>query len=230
MLPSRSGLEFVEIPAGSFRMGKNGIPLCDPEHQVNVDSFFMATTEVTNLQYEQFKPGRKRGESSPQDHAPATDMTWHEAVEYCNWLSKRDGRKYSLPSEAQWEYAARGGLVGKDYPWGNHIDKTKCLIIDLKTKPVKSYAPNAYGLYDMCGNAAEMTSSLLVLYPGAKPDPNDKNPLDPESFVARGDGAGGALPQVWMRLPALKSFGGDTVGFRPIVTKQSTEAHGRDVQ
>ncbi len=90
-------------------------------------------------------------EWSPTDQHPMIWVSWHDAMAYSIWAGKR------LPTEAEWEYAARGGLVGKRYPWGDTIDSSKANY-DYnirKTTPVGRYAANGYGLYDMCGNVYE---------------------------------------------------------------------------
>ncbi len=145
-----------------------------PVHTVHVDAFYMDKYEVTNVQYKAFvdanpqwrKDGKLHGSfytksylndwndnNYPEgegDH-PVHYVTWHAAMAYAEWTGKR------LPTEAEWEKAARGGLLGKMYPHGDTIDKTKANYDSnvFDTTPVGSYLPNGYGLYDMAGNVWE---------------------------------------------------------------------------
>ena len=164
----------VLIPAGEFEMG-SGDPGArarnneQPVHIVSVDAFYMDKYEVTNLEYQQFvlanpRWGKDRiairnylrnwnGNDYPDgksDH-PVVYVSWHAAMAYAGWVGKR------LSTEAEWEYAARGGLAGKKYPWGDVIDAGKANF-DLNvgdTTAVGKYLPNGYGLYDMAGNVWE---------------------------------------------------------------------------
>ena len=168
------GAEMVLIPAGEFQMGSNdGNNDEQPVHTVYVDAFYMDVSEVTNAQFKAFVdanpqwqrgniPGKyhdgdylKRwsGNSYPsgKENHPVVYVSWYAAMAYAEWAGKR------LPTEAEWEYAARGGLQGQTYPWGNTIDASqanygKNLGV---TTPVGSYGANGYGLYDMAGNVRE---------------------------------------------------------------------------
>ena len=166
----------VLIPAGEFQMGSNNGGDSDerPVHTVYVDAFFMDIYEVTNAQYKQFVDanpqwGKDRipssyhngdylehwnGNSYPPGKAnhPVVYVSWYSAMAYSQWAGKR------LPTEAEWERAARGGLVGKKYPWGDSLlDSSKANYNNNvgDTTPVGSYPPNGYGLYDMAGNVSE---------------------------------------------------------------------------
>src|ERR1700739_2418671 len=117
----------VRIPAGWFLMG------CDtsqdnekPVHRVWVDAYLLAACQVTNAEYERFL--RATGFQPPPfwsdanfNHPaqPAVGVSWHEAARYCEWLSASTGRRFRLPTEAEWERAARGGRDGQLYPWGD---------------------------------------------------------------------------------------------------------------
>ncbi|MCZ6676000.1 MAG: formylglycine-generating enzyme family protein [Candidatus Poribacteria bacterium] len=150
----------VPIPAGKFMMGSNdGNDDEKPVHTVYVDAFFIDTHEVTVGQYRGFvkatgykKPDwNKVTKFSPTDNHPMIYVSWYDAMAYAIWASKR------LPTEAEWEYAARAGSAGKKYPWGDSIDKSKAnynMGVG-KTTPVGKYPPNGYGLYDMAGNVWE---------------------------------------------------------------------------
>ena len=168
--------DMVLIPAGDFQMGSNDSEAFNDEKQVHivyVDAFYMDIYEVTNTRYKAFVDANPqwqkdniphkyhngdylrcwRGNSYPsgKGNHPVVYVSWYAAMAYAQWAGKR------LPTEAEWEKAARGGLAGQKYPWGNDTDTTKANydkeIGD--TTPVGSYAPNGYGLYDMAGNVWE---------------------------------------------------------------------------
>ena len=177
----------VLIPAGHFQMGSIGDGPEDwaendeqPVHTVHIDAFFMDAHEVTNLEYKAFLLENPRwqksrinrrfhdgdylkywhGNNYPLGTAnrPVTGVSWYAAMAYAAWAGKR------LPTEAEWEYAARGGLAGKKYPSGNTIStreanyfKNVGRVPDTwdATTVVGRYAANGYGLYDMAGNVSE---------------------------------------------------------------------------
>ena len=168
--------EMVLIPAGYLQMGSNANNAADnekPVHTVYVDAFYMDTYEVTNTQFKAFInanpswrkdkiPDKYRdgdylwpwnGNDYPSEKGnhPVVYVSWYAAMAYAQWASKR------LPTEAEWEKAARGGLVGQKYPWGNAIDTSQANYRwDVgNTMPVGTYAPNGYGLYNMAGNVWE---------------------------------------------------------------------------
>ena len=176
--PGATYADMMLIPAGEFQMGSNESSDEQPVHTIYVDAFYMDKYEVTNAQYKKFVDANPQWQ---KDHIPAkyhtgsyltgsylynwngndyplgkgdhpvTYVSWYAAMAYAQWAGKR------LPTEAEWEKAARGGLVGKMFPWGDIIDATKAnfdLIAD-NIKPVGSYPANGYGLYDMSGNVWE---------------------------------------------------------------------------
>ena len=157
--------DMVLIPAGEFQMGSaNGERDEKPVRTVYLDAFYIDKYEVTVGEYKQFVEAtghRPLPESvsrtSPTDRHPVVEVSWHDAMAYAEWAGKR------LPTEAEWEKAARGGLISQDYPWGNTIDaskanydkNTKSGTHNVRTTPVGMYPANGYGLYDMSGNVAE---------------------------------------------------------------------------
>ena len=157
-------------------MGSNAPDAQDneqPVHTVSIDAFFMDRYEVTNLEYKKFvltnpRWGKDRidkrfhngsylahwnGNDYPggKAHHPVVYVSWYAAVAYSKWAGKR------LPTEAEWECAARGRLSGKAYPWGDVINSTKANYGNSvgDTTVVGKYSPNKYGLYDMVGNVWE---------------------------------------------------------------------------
>ncbi|MCU0484834.1 MAG: bifunctional serine/threonine-protein kinase/formylglycine-generating enzyme family protein [Anaerolineales bacterium] len=156
----------VLIPAGSFLMGSDtGSADEQPVHKVSLDAFYMDTYEVTNDQYAQcVAAGICEAPSCSSDrNNPVACIFWDQAKAYCEWIGGR------LPTEAEWEYAARGGLEGKLYPWGDDSPICQAGAINganfgycptSGTIAVGSYAANGYGLYDMVGNVGEMVNDL----------------------------------------------------------------------
>lgn len=167
-----AGIEFVHIAAGSFRMGDLaeddetlGRTSELPIHKVTLNGFYISKTEITFDQYDLFS--RETGKPLIDDNGwgrgsrPVINVSWNDALDYALWLSRKSGRKYRLPSEAQWEYAARAGTKTRFW-WGNKIDATYVAVADpqqdtsmLKPLPVASYPPNPWGLYDTSGNVWE---------------------------------------------------------------------------
>ncbi|MBI2302597.1 MAG: SUMF1/EgtB/PvdO family nonheme iron enzyme, partial [Armatimonadetes bacterium] len=158
MVNSR-GMPLVFIPEGSFLMGLegNGYENSQPIHRVTVSAFWMGRYEVTNQQWECFRSQRRPIESRG-DKQPATRLLWRDVTAFCAWLGRKEGRHYRLPTEAEWEYAARGGLVQKEFPWGDRSPRGRATFMCLRTTPVGRYKPNGFGLCDMAGNVQEYCS------------------------------------------------------------------------
>ncbi len=144
------------VAAGSFLMGsESGDADEQPPHRVYVNAFYMDVTEVSCARYAGFLeetgyPAHEMWDPKidrPED--PVVGISWHDAAAFAAWAGKR------LPTEAEWEKAARGGLKQMRFPWGNEIDRKKTNYNSFGTAPVKSYSPNGYGLYDMAGNVWE---------------------------------------------------------------------------
>ncbi len=162
--------EMVLIPAGSFKMGDiqgGGSSDEKPVHRVSVSAFAIGKYEVTFAEYDKFV--QATGRNKPKDRGwgrgnrPVINVSWDDAVAYAKWLSQRTGKKYRLPTEAEWEYAARAGTKTK-YWWGNEIGSNKancrnCGDSFKYTAPVGSFAANQFGIYDTMGNVWEWTCS-----------------------------------------------------------------------
>jgi formylglycine-generating enzyme required for sulfatase activity/serine/threonine protein kinase len=173
--------EMVAIPGGTFQMGRNtGTPPETPAHPVTVGSFSMDKTEVTNAEYALFVGETKHappddwGGAKPpagQEQLPVSNVTFEDAESFAAWRSKRDGVQYRLPTEEEWEYAARGGDQNNLYPWGNTWVDGKAVTREagfIAAQPVGSAAGDKtrWGVLDMLGNVKEWTSSKIAFYPG----------------------------------------------------------------
>ncbi|WGD56339.1 SUMF1/EgtB/PvdO family nonheme iron enzyme [Bradyrhizobium sp. CB1650] len=159
--------ELVLIPSGSFNMGSTEVfPFEGPVHQVSIRKpFYMGRYEVT---YEEWDACvMDRGCTYRPDDAgagrgrrPVSDVDWNDAKTYVVWLSQKTGKMYRLPTESEWEYSARAA-TSSAYPWGRSVDKDRANCSGCTSEPrnntveVGSFKPNAFGLFDMAGNAAE---------------------------------------------------------------------------
>ena len=166
------GPEMAVIPAGRYRMGcEPGLTcyaLSKPARMVTVNSFAISRYEVTFEEYDRFSHPEKVDDAGwGRGDRPVMNVTWQDAKAYAAWLSAETDEKYRLPTEAEWEYAARAGSTTK-YPWGNEpgVNRLNCSNRDgcracgeswEHTAPVGSFAPNAWGLYNMHDNVTEWT-------------------------------------------------------------------------
>ena len=162
--------EMVVIPAGSFRMGEedywNYSEHSKPVHSVRIASFKMSKYEITFEEYDTFTDatGRERADDKGwgRDRRPVINVSWDDAVAYTQWLSSQTGESYRLPSEAEWEYAARAGSTTW-YSWGKDIGRNRAnchgcdgrFDDDGRTVSVGSFSANRWGLHDMHGNVWE---------------------------------------------------------------------------
>lgn len=161
-------IPMVEIPAGSFYMGGMGEGEDydeAPAHKVNISRpFLMSETEITNAQFEQFMPEHRkyRGKNgfSTEDDDAVVYVSYQDAVDFCKWLSKKEGKNYRLPTEAEWEYACHAGnyfpfSTGDGLPAEYHKNQQTARNLKPLSLKVKQTPPNAFGLYDMHGNVEE---------------------------------------------------------------------------
>ena len=213
----------VLIPAGTFQMGSTTGDVNEaPVHTVELDAFYMDQHEITNAEYQAFvaatghpvprgigytavyellknnyEPWRDPDFNHPNQ--PVTTVTWFDADAYCKWAGKR------LPTEAEWEKAARGGIEGARYPWGDaDPDSTTANFADRQTEfewrnpdvddgylfpaPVGTFQPNGYGLFDMAGNVWEWCADWYS--PTYYSEPQDvkglrRNPKGPDTGERR---------------------------------------------
>ena len=168
-----------------------GLPNEKPAHPVSLQAFWLDRTEVTNAQFFQFaraagfrpRPALLKEAQGKEQH-PVVHVTWEDAVAYCRWAGKR------LPTEAEWEYAARG-TDGRRYPWGDTWDPGRARFEGNSggqtTAPVGSYPAGAFpfGVLDLAGNVWEWTSSLERPYPYVATDGRE-DPTAPGLRVIRG--------------------------------------------
>ena len=199
------GVSMALIPAGPFEMGStqdDSDASSDefPQHAVYLDAYYIDQTEVTNAMFAQCVAadicdppgGSNYGDQTYADH-PVVYVSWNDAQAYCEWRGAR------LSTEAEWEKAARGGLEGKQYPWGDegpvctlgaengakYYDNAGC--DDTGTEPVMSYSANGYGLYDMVGNVWEWVADWYDReYYGTSPSENPTGPESGEYRILRG--------------------------------------------
>jgi len=173
----------VLIPATSFLMGSNdGADNERPVHRVSLDAFQLAVHQVTNAEYDLFLQATGHPpppHRNPHPEQPVVAVSWFDAVAYCEWLGGR------LPTEAEWECAARGGAEGMLYPWGNDVrdgDRWPD-----GPAPVGGGTPNGYGLYDLCENVHEWCSDWYAAdYYALSPGHDPRGPDTGTRRVSRG--------------------------------------------
>ena len=189
----------VIIPEGWFRMGSEaGQDNERPVHRVWMDAFQLAACQVTNREYARFLYAT--GEPPPplwthpnfnHPQQPVVAISWFDAVKYCEWLRNQTGRPHRLPSEAEWERAARGGVEGALFPWGNAPPQS---LPDYAKRwkngpePVGRFAANAFGLHDICDNVHEWCSDWY--HPDYYRISPERNPQGPESGQRRASRGG----------------------------------------
>jgi formylglycine-generating enzyme required for sulfatase activity len=232
------GMTFVMIPSGSFIMGS---PPEQPfrgnseiRHQVTISKpFYMQATEVTVKQWHAIMGRRMLVSHEGMDHMPVTRVSWFDCMKFIKRLNRLGEGTYRLPTEAEWEYAARAGTTTA-FSWGDAIDcdkamygnnsqkddecqlyiKSRKLQID-RPAPVKSYSPNPWGLYDMHGNVWEWCSDWYGQYGQA----SATDPTGPESGSMRIRRGGSWFKYGYYCRSANRSFGHpatryQTTGFR----------------
>lgn len=257
--------DLLLVPAGPFQMGDNSPaadPRERPAHTVDLDAFYIGKFEVTNADWKKFQndpayddatlwptarpvpkdqspywtqPQNHGGATPNSDNYPVIGVNWDAATAYCAWLSRKTGKKYRLPTEAEWEKAARG-TDGRRYPWGNSIDRSYANYEGSQkfdtVRPVGFYdgathdgvkthnGASPYGVMDMAGNLMEWCQDWYARdYYKTSPTKNPKGPAAGAYRVARGgsfffeetDLRTTARSAAW---PSLQAF--RMLGFRPV--------------
>ena len=193
--------EMVQIPAGSFQMGQGDANSTNgPVHTAEVAAFWMDKTEVTDAEYLEFVKATKHAPPSHwvngaplpgTEKKPVRFVSFDDAEAFAKWRSKRDGLNYRLPTEKEWEYAARNGSKGNVYPWGNDWNAGSAVMGVEGSEPAevgsKPQGKNDWGVVDLMGNVWEWTSSELAPYPGNNAVGVDKKPG--KRIVVRGGSA-----------------------------------------
>jgi formylglycine-generating enzyme required for sulfatase activity len=221
-LPTSSGAdddrvlipEMKLIPAGEFLMGcSSGARDERPAHRVFVDEFAIGSTAVTNSQYRSFVEAT--GHESPagwinprfsEPHQPVTSVSWFDAMAYCRWLSEKAGNLYRLPTEAEWERAARGGLEGTLYTWGDEMPQLQPDYSALwlnGPEPVGRRPANGFGIRDISENVHEWCSDW---YDGSYYLTSPvRNPQGPDTGARRASRGGSWRHQIKITRVAARS-------------------------
>ncbi len=192
--------EMVKVDGGSYNMGdllNLGVDNERPVHRVKVNAFCMAATETTVLQWKTYceatghpMPGQTLEGGYLDDH-PIVNISYDDIQSYCDWLSEKTGKVCRLPTEAEWEFAARGGLKGKGYKFsgGQSIETIAWQESNCKSsQEVAAKKPNEVGIYDMSGNACEWCADWFAPYSSEEEVDNPKGPSNGKTRVVRGGG------------------------------------------
>ncbi len=241
-IKQKTGLELVHIPQSTFKMGFFLADFVNTIREVSVDGFYMGLNVVTVAQYRRFCEATGKM-MPPEPHAggnsfnpnwskgdhPIVNVDWAGAKAYCDWVSKEVGVACDLPTEAEWECAARGGLKEKVFPWGDVFDKTKLHRSKERrgdaggTAPVGTHPANGYGLYDMAGNVWEWCNDWYAEKYNPNDTDNPKGPPKGQYHVLRGGsweyvfpGAFRCAARSTLNLPDQSL---DAVGFRVVFRK-----------
>lgn len=243
-------IEMALIKGGCFEMGDisgDGDANEKPTHETCVGDFYIGRYEITNAQFRKFRPEHNSGKYENlmlnEEKQPVVNVSWEDAVAFAKWLSKKTGLVYRLPTEAEWEYAARAGSKTSRF-WGNNPDDACSFanVADLMAKkrwprwtvhvcddgyavsaPVGTFKPNNYGIYDMLGNVWEWCED--VYNSGAYSRLPKNNPVyegSGEYRVMRGGGwSNGPLGvRSSHRVGLSPTFGHPALGFRLVMGKQ----------
>lgn len=231
-------LELVPVPAGEFLMGSD--PARDtfaqpdelPQRRVYLSVFTISKYEITNAQYAVFAQaaGLPFEYADGESDYPAVHMSWYEAVAFCDWLSQTSGHSVRLPTEAEWEKAARG-TNGRLYPWGNSWDRAALNTCDGgvgRVTAVDAFSPagdSPYGVSDMVGNVWEWTAdwysptTYADQHDTSAPVENPTGPAEGTHRVLRGGShffrqSGTRAARRFKYIPASRCY---DIGFRVVV-------------
>jgi formylglycine-generating enzyme required for sulfatase activity len=213
----------AEAAASRFELPRAWFALETPQHTVELPAYAIGRAPVTCAEYRAFviatdhpTPPYWHGDEPPGellDH-PVVEVGWNDARTYCRWLSAATDRAFRLPSEAEWEKAARGA-GGRTFPWGDEWEAGVCNVGGTGTTPVGSYPRDLspYGCVDMAGNVEEWTASRSAPYPGA----NQASPIE-QYVVIRGGrwDAGPGLARCARRYDPHPALSSAARGFRVV--------------
>lgn len=191
--------KMIKLSKGNYILGVPKSPQSvlhkwEKPRKIQMENYLIAETSVTVGMFKQYIkevfqtiPPHFTHMSVQQDDLPANGLGWLDAVAYARWIRNKTGKPYRLPTNDEWEVAARGGLVNKKYPWGNEDPQGRCDYAikkgDYNPHLIKSYEPNGYGLYDMAGNIWNWCSDLWINYTFNDPPVNAPTQLSPEMNV-----------------------------------------------
>ena len=180
-------MKMIFVEGGTFAMGStSGDSDEKPVHNVTLDSYYIGETEITQAQWRAIMGSNPS--SYTGDNRPVESVSWEDAQEFCKKLSELTGKRYVLPTEAQWEYAARGGKKSKGYTYSGSNNVSEVAVYDTSSHSnVKSKMPNELGIYDMSGNVWEWCSDWYgSSYYSSSPQTNTQGPSSGSDRVLRG--------------------------------------------
>jgi sulfatase modifying factor 1 len=193
-----SGPPMVRIPEAWFLMGsENGQDNERPVHRVWVDAFELAAAQVSRGEYSKFlaatgryEPPHSNDPNFSQPEQPVVAVSWFDAVAYCEWLGQMTSRQFRLPTEAEWERAARGGIEQQLYPWGNDPPETLANYSarwKAGPEPVGRAEQNAFGLFDIGANVHEWCADWFdASYYSVSEERNPQGPANGTRRASRG--------------------------------------------
>jgi formylglycine-generating enzyme required for sulfatase activity len=252
--------QMVKIPAGKFLMGStdkqaaqavkdgiepNVVKWEQPQHTVELSEYYIGKYPITNREYQAFvrdakypSPKGWDGEQFPSERGghPVKGISWDDANAYCKWLSKLTGRNYRLPTEAEWEKAARG-TDGRVYPWGDVFDPKKSNTVEAginDTSDVGNFSPDGdsiYGCADMVGNVWEFCADWMSMDIYSLRDSGVKDPKGPDmgnEHVIRGGSFNNVdyYARCSVRIdtrPYYLGYTGRNIGFRVVSSSNDTK-------
>lgn len=243
------GMRFVYISPGEFDMGSPHLELGrrenEEQHTVRLtNGYYIGTFEVTIGQWKQYVKSFNNGYGAPsaswndpgfwqtsEDH-PVVNVSWYDAMQFCQWLSRIDGRNYRLPTEAEWEYASRGG---NDHGWNNGMYTSRLddnidgigwrQIYGDVTTPVGRFMPNAWGIYDTQGNVMEWIGDYYCRYDEATFQTNPAGPDMGCDRVVRGGhfNADALQSRVAHRQGKPPTVRSNAIGFRVVMDPEGCQ-------
>lgn len=220
-----TGMEFVTVPGGSFLMGdlfEDGDANEKPVHKVFLDNFYIGKYPVTQGQWKTLM-GNNPSHFQLGDNFPVETVSWNEVQRFIKKLNEATGKNYRLPTEAEWEYAARSGGKKEKYAGGNDVLAVACFDSNSggQPQPVGSKDPNGLDIYDMSGNVWEWCNDWYEADYYSKSV--DKNPKGPSYGTERVERGGSWCNDLWSSRTAVRSklmpnYRNDYLGFRVVLS------------